>query len=472
MSVKEFSSASMRRAWPRQLIVWEYKAKEWQLCTDEKVLKEIKYVAISYRQADWERAELEQCVQPLCRQILSSESMYPPAYWLDVACMGPDVEELKHDLYLMADVFKYATQVLIAIQDKGRDDEDGVTRGWQRWGQRVWTLPEALLGCRRLNYVIRGKALERGVALSLVANMAYKNRLDESEWRLIESFEPGPSLTVADRMRCGYTAVCNREIGLGTDGISPIKGFKADRVYALMGVFSRRIKPDPQEDEETALGRLAHELGVSIRVVTAEGQFWATDLQQYIVHPQGTAKRGAEDKLKQKIVNTAYSSNVIDAVPVFSQTTFTVSDSRIEPTFQEHEPEALDHESTRRVTDGSSNGAHQSTKSPVHGPQRSGAGENKKPTDETSTTDTNILLGSLPEIASAQTGPPALLPQVGHHICSLATQAKRHPDRTVDGFNNNDPQREVSILIFPCTEISRSRPTDICAKRASSGTSP
>ena len=241
-----------RAAFPRLLMLYEEKSNLWSLCSDENILASIEYLAISYRQADFpDKAKLEEKVQDACHVLQLS------AYWLDVACTGSTIEEKNKDLYRIADVFRGASKTLILISE---DDDQPLSHGWLRWGDRVWTLPEALLS-HELLYKAGSRPIKK-VSLRRLANLAYKDR--HEEMKLIDGYSGKEPLSLPDRVKLLYEAIWKRSSGLenttilssgdSRDGV--FTAYPAERVYALMGFLPHRIAPDSKEMEVAAFSRL------------------------------------------------------------------------------------------------------------------------------------------------------------------------------------------------------------------------
>lgn len=242
----DFVGDVTRAAFPRQLIVYEEKSNKWSACIDESILAKVEYLAVSYRQTDFpDKVKLEETIREICH-FHDLE-----AYWLDFACTGTSQAEKNRDLYRIADVFRGASKTLILVSG---DDDEPLSAGWRRWGDRVWTLPEALLS-QELIYKVGSRPVKKA-ALRKIANMAYENRREEMI--LIDGYSGKEPLPLKERMHLLRKAIWKRTSGpdsAATAG-SVFTAYPAERVYALMGLMPYRIMPDSMESEATAYSRL------------------------------------------------------------------------------------------------------------------------------------------------------------------------------------------------------------------------
>jgi hypothetical protein len=187
------------------------------------------------------------------------------AYWCDLECLGKTPAEKKVDLYRMADVYRGAVLTLIML---GKSSA-GENECWKNWGQRLWTMPEALLSSR-LCYKFRDRDVVTPLSLFELANLAY-TRYD-TEQAIINAYSGKDPLERLERLTLLKSAIWRRASSAHAPGVAPPpppkldmtgKGpdtderYMAERVYALMGFFEHRIQPNHSEDELRALVRLS-----------------------------------------------------------------------------------------------------------------------------------------------------------------------------------------------------------------------
>ena len=250
--------------YPRLLMIKDT-GDQWRSCTDPHTIIHTRFIAITYRAADMytngpnREREKEEFIQEVRVAVVQQDFN---AYWLDLECVSENPDEKKLDLYCMADVYRGAeiTMVMLNAESGGRDE------AWRRWGERVWTFPEALLS-HRLCYKFRGRTEIESVSLHEVANLAYGGH--KLEQAIINAYGGRDPLERLERLTLLKSAIWRRGITLpGTAQIpstsapfpsSPgtSEGYAADRVYALMGFFDHRIQPDYSENELRALARLS-----------------------------------------------------------------------------------------------------------------------------------------------------------------------------------------------------------------------
>ena len=247
-----FHDDPTRALYPRQLIIYDEQSNIWSPCEEEEIIVQTDYIAVSYRQSDFpNRDKLEESIRIVCH------ASGIPAYWLDYACTGATQKEKNRDLYRIADVFRGAKKTLIMV--KG-DEDRPLANGWQSWGNRIWTLPEALLS-QELIYKV-GTRFIKGITLRRVANMAYKDRYEEM--MLIEGYSGKDPLSLVERIELLRKAIWKRSSGVdkkvSVPGTSSSGGvftsYPGERVYALMGFCPRRIRPNRHDSEEEAFRKL------------------------------------------------------------------------------------------------------------------------------------------------------------------------------------------------------------------------
>lgn len=247
-----FLGDATRAAFPRQLIIYEEKENSWDPCTDEDILASTEYLAVSYRQADFpDKLKLEEIIRDICHFLTLK------AYWLDYACTGDTQAEKNRDLYRIADVFRGASKTLVLISG---DDDRPLSDGWRRWGDRIWTLPEALLS-QELIYKVGSRPLKK-TSLRMLANLAYKDR--QEEMIIIDGYSGKEPLSLKERLTLLRRAIWKRSSGpdkkVATGGM--FAAYPAERVYALMGLMPHRIMPESAESEEMAYSRLLEANGL------------------------------------------------------------------------------------------------------------------------------------------------------------------------------------------------------------------
>ncbi|KAG1905130.1 uncharacterized protein F5891DRAFT_1011047 [Suillus fuscotomentosus] len=257
--------------YPRVLIIRDPICNEWVSCADRDTIIRTKFIAISYRAVDAftrgpdQEIEKAQFIEEVRATVL--EQKYD-AYWLDLECVGETPSEKNRDLYCMADVYRGAAITLIMLGKSASGEKEC----WKGWGERVWTMPEALLSSR-LCYKFRDRETVTPLSLFELANLAYTNY--DIEQAIVNAYSGKDPLERLERLTLLKSAIWRRGTAALAPGVTPpppkldmigdseksvtvLSGaYKAERVYALMGFFEHRIQPNRSEDDLRALVRLS-----------------------------------------------------------------------------------------------------------------------------------------------------------------------------------------------------------------------
>lgn len=248
---------------PRRLIIRDPdpKSTSWHICSDPNIIKQQKYIAVSYRYEDIVPKGMDKEDELDLRKIFITQveaivaSLHISAYWIDLTLIDETTspEEINQDLYRMADVYRSAQFTLIMLSPPTGVTEE---QAWMAYGERLWTFPEALLS-RELRFKFRdGKVMP--ITLHQLANRAYAHFAEESA--IINSYGLKDPLERLERLSLLKSALWRRassklQLLEANKEAEPL--FRAERVYALMGFFDHRIHPHFQENELQALVRLS-----------------------------------------------------------------------------------------------------------------------------------------------------------------------------------------------------------------------
>lgn len=247
--------------YPRRLVIYDPVAKSWNVSSDENIIKQQRYVAISYRYDEIVPEGADETIQLGLHKAFITKieaimtSLDESAYWIDLTLVDKtrSPEETNKDLYRMADVYRSAEFTLIMLCPPS-----GVTEleAWEGYGERLWTLPEALLS-RQLRYKFRdGKVTP--ITLHQLASRAYARLAEESA--IINSYALRDPLERLERLYMLKSALWRRKsrtLQRLEENTEAKPRFRAERVYALMGFFEHRIHPHFKETELQALVRLS-----------------------------------------------------------------------------------------------------------------------------------------------------------------------------------------------------------------------
>ncbi|KAG2071092.1 hypothetical protein BDR04DRAFT_521378 [Suillus decipiens] len=252
---------------PRVLIIRDPIQNEWVPCADRDIIIHTKFIAISYRAIDAytkgpdQETEKAQFIEEVRAAVLGQKY---DAYWLDLECLGDTPSEKNMDLYCMADVYRGAEVTMIMLGKSAV----GENECWRGWGERVWTMPEALLS-PRLCYKFRDRDAVMPLSLFELARLAYTNY--DIEQAIINAYSGKDPLERLERLTLLKAAIWRRGTAALAPGVTPPprnldmigekpitnEACKAERVYALMGFFEHRIQPNHSEDDLHALARLS-----------------------------------------------------------------------------------------------------------------------------------------------------------------------------------------------------------------------
>jgi hypothetical protein len=247
---------------PRRLVIYDPASKSWHVCSDPSIIKQQKYVAISYRYediippgtAEKDKSGLKATFITEVEAVVAS--LHQSAYWIDLTLIdrteSQPPEEIDKDLYRMADVYRGAQFTLIMLCPAVGVTEESA---WLAYGQRLWTFAEALLS-RELRFKFRDGEVTP-ITLHQLANRAFAGFAEESA--IINAYGLRDPLERLERLSLLKSALWRRTSSalekLAEPGAK--QHFRAERVYALMGFFEHRIHPHFEETELQALVRLS-----------------------------------------------------------------------------------------------------------------------------------------------------------------------------------------------------------------------
>ncbi|KAG9315405.1 hypothetical protein JVU11DRAFT_4555 [Chiua virens] len=253
-------------AHPNQLFIHNPVSNSWDVCSDSNIIKQQRYIAISYVYKDIVPegtdgpTELRLKQEFLTEVQAVVESLNESAYWIDItlidsAAIRKFPEKVDKDLYRMADVYRSAQFTLIMLSPPPPVTEK---EAWLKYGERLWTLPEALLS-RELRFRFRAGDVTP-ITLHQLANRAYVHLAEESA--IVNAYGLRDPLERLERLSLLKAALWRREssnlkriLEKQEQGFEPV--FMAERVYALMGFFEHRIHPHAKETMLQALVRLS-----------------------------------------------------------------------------------------------------------------------------------------------------------------------------------------------------------------------
>ncbi|KAF8545914.1 hypothetical protein OG21DRAFT_1491776, partial [Imleria badia] len=194
---------------PPRLVIRDPASKSWKVCSDSNIIKQQKYVTISYTYSHILPQDTAKKDHPALKAKFITQveaimaSLGQSAYWIDLTLVDemedPAAEEVDKkedqpaeeadekekedkppkevdkDLYHMADVYRGAEFTLIMLCPPAGVTEESA---WLTYGQRLWTFPEALLS-RELRFKFRDDEVTP-ITLHQLGNRAYPGFAEES----------------------------------------------------------------------------------------------------------------------------------------------------------------------------------------------------------------------------------------------------------------------------------------------------
>ncbi|ERF68494.1 hypothetical protein EPUS_05633 [Endocarpon pusillum Z07020] len=219
---------------PRRLIV--RRGASWELVTNSAE----PYLFVSYTATQFSPKDPSACqrLERLAEKMTEEAGL--TAYWLDHRCMeqtpGPLFSE---DVYRICDCIRGAVGVCVMVPDFSE-------ASMANWGNRLWTLPEALLSSS-LN--IKFCSADSTMEISKIALASDVWKDGQVSRLLAEHFSGLLTLSRLELISLGLEALGSRETqNLHTQG---------DLAYALMSLLKQRPRTNPNDTLFQALARLS-----------------------------------------------------------------------------------------------------------------------------------------------------------------------------------------------------------------------
>jgi hypothetical protein len=196
------------------------------------------------------------------------------AFWLDMDCIPKKHEasqdEITKHVHSICDAVRGAVRVYIVLRGN-------TAREKEIFGQRVWTLPEVLLGAGKTRYcfpspVEEGKTESSNLLLTDMYDSFWPSHEDDRQSPQGAEEERDPamsmlvkhysnSLKLSDLQLFSYAVQALGEKGTGRANTVPsvdVGGYtQAATAYAAMGLVTYRINPDGSENNFQAIARLS-----------------------------------------------------------------------------------------------------------------------------------------------------------------------------------------------------------------------
>jgi hypothetical protein len=172
-----------------------------------------------------------------------------PAFWVAGSCMGSD-EEVEDAVYRISDVMRGAHSLVIAIGPSPKRPEMNTREEMLKmWGERMWTLPEALLSSANhpIKVYTRGRTGQSwNVSKKHFAAVVWHDPLISRQ--LVDHYNKNLDLSRLELVSIALNCLTKRQTTLYFDG---------DLSYALMGLLRQRPKVNKSDSTFQAFARLS-----------------------------------------------------------------------------------------------------------------------------------------------------------------------------------------------------------------------
>lgn len=241
-------SSRQRLIRPRQMVVQQDDGS-WKV--DPNAPPGLSYVFISYADKAFSSPEGRLLIQKMAANAAHEAGCR--AYWLDFMCRAEHAGDLlDSDVYRMCDVIRGCSRVVVMLPSKRVESK-------KTWGERMWTLPEALLAPGHRCFFSTPEDEGRApVELSLIQMTSevwddpIDSELDGGSTRLLAEHFAG--LLTLSRLELFSTAVD----ALATKSLNSYKFFTPNDVtYAVMGLLHYRVERDDTDSEFQSLAQLS-----------------------------------------------------------------------------------------------------------------------------------------------------------------------------------------------------------------------
>jgi hypothetical protein len=207
---------------------------------------DVPYIFIAYTAEQFEQEDLEDLHHISER---AAREAGVPAYWVGCSCMQ-DKDQVEDDVYRISDVMRGAQSLVIAISpSRKRLDWKTSDAMLRMWGERMWTLPEALLSPadKDIKVYTRGKnGPPRVISKKQLAAIVWNDPLISRQ--LVDHFNNTLSLSPLELVSIALSCLRSR---------STIYYLAGDLSYALMGLMRQRPQIDRTDSGFQAFARLS-----------------------------------------------------------------------------------------------------------------------------------------------------------------------------------------------------------------------
>lgn len=204
------------------------------------------YIFIAYTAEQFEHEDLED-LHSIAERAAREAGVV--AYWVGCSCMQ-DEDQLEDDVYRISDVMRGAQSLIIAIgPSRRRPNWNTPDAMLQLWGERMWTLPEALLSPadKDIKVYARGRTEPpRVISKKQLAAVVWNDPLISRQ--LVDHFNNTLNLSPLELVSIALNCLRSRNTTQHLPG---------DLSYALMGLLLQRPQIDRTDSDFQAFARLS-----------------------------------------------------------------------------------------------------------------------------------------------------------------------------------------------------------------------
>ncbi|KAG4431383.1 hypothetical protein IFR05_013143 [Cadophora sp. M221] len=170
------------------------------------------------------------------------------AYWVGASCLGG--EDIEENVFRISDIVRGAHSLVIAISHGVNTWDQGISTQimLQQWGQRLWTLPEALLATPHRKITVYQRGHQEPLKLTKKQLAAFAWTDSATTRQLIDHYEGNLTLSRLELVIVAMQSLFARKTTQYLQG---------DHAYVLMGLLRLRPKIDKTDSSFQAFARLS-----------------------------------------------------------------------------------------------------------------------------------------------------------------------------------------------------------------------
>lgn len=333
---EQTQTALARLTVPRVLRVRDQQSGQWAVKETKELLKSTgmlpPYVFLSFSRKNYpdkSEDELRIFFDRAAEAVLEHENRdrdrreesRVDAFWVDMYCVSGDAAEGTKDIHNICDAVRCATSVYIVLPSPDLDAK-------RTWGQRAWTLPEALLAAGKIRYICRSPTDNNGQPTFLHPQTVTLTEMRQSFWQgswsredekeddaiglLIGHYTNTLKLSDLQIFSCAVQALAR---GGTTNKGMPVEGCDTtDLAYAAMGLLAHRVTADSSDDNFQAIARLSL-ANDSDQLLERLACMWPHEKQENSERPDKTVA-GSVTILRNMANQDQYSTYLWDIKPL------------------------------------------------------------------------------------------------------------------------------------------------------------